>query len=106
MKQQGITLIELLIAMAIFIVVITIVVLVVNVGVNTFQMGADRSDIRQEISGAMHIFTDKLKEAKEIKSASNQGISFWIDEDWDDDEESGEIYTFSWSGVVGDNLVM
>ena len=105
-NKKGLSLIELLIAMSLLALLVTLIIGIYLVGMNVFSSESKRSDLRQNAFTSMHIIVENLRESKAITSASNTSVTAWVDNDWDDIQDSGEIYTFSWTGTIGDPLVM
>lgn len=75
--RQGVTLIELVLAMAISLVALLIVVLGYNIGIKTFTQETSRSDFFWEGSQGVQTVTEELRECLELTSADSNSISFW-----------------------------
>lgn len=105
MRNLGITLIELLIAISIsFFVVITIIVLYIG-SIKIFGTELNISNLQIESKRAINLMNNEIKDCREIESASAIGLSFW----WKDlnsnsSKEASEIVSYSWDGLAQGNL--
>ncbi|MFH1347990.1 MAG: prepilin-type N-terminal cleavage/methylation domain-containing protein [Candidatus Margulisiibacteriota bacterium] len=99
--RQGVTLIELVLAMAISLVALLIVVLGYNIGTKTFTQETSRSDFFWEGSRGVQTVTEELRGCLELTSADSDSISFWW-EDLNDNStmEANEVVDYSVSNQI------
>jgi prepilin-type N-terminal cleavage/methylation domain-containing protein len=102
--KRGVTLIELLITMSVLLVALSVIFLIYFTAVNVFSSEGNESSLRQDAESAMYLMVGDLRMAKTIKTASNLGISFWVDADGDEAEDTDEIIAYDFSGVSGEAL--
>lgn len=104
-NKSGVTLIELVISLALLTILLTSIFLVYNVGVQIFLLGEKRSELRVDVERAMALMVDEILSARGITSASDRSVTLWIDEDVDQQMDSPELITYSFSGITGEALV-
>jgi|GEM_PF-1743578 len=104
-RPAGVTLIELIIAMAVIANLFYIVFLVYDVGFTLFQTGERRSELRADMGRAVYQLAKDVKLASGFTLANQNTVSFWIDYDGDGEESLAENITYSFSGVTGEALI-
>ncbi|MFA5103774.1 MAG: type II secretion system protein [Candidatus Margulisiibacteriota bacterium] len=103
--KKGITLIELIIAMAISVAILAVLVMAYVAGSKLFNSEMSRSAAFLEANKAVSTLRSDLRSCLELTSANATGISFWADDlNSNGTREANEIYSYSWNGTAGSPL--
>lgn len=78
-KEDGFTVIELLIVILAFVIIVGVVVNVYNVGLNLWSEGSGRSAIRTDLSQSLELITRNLRKATSITALTESSITFTAD---------------------------
>jgi len=105
MLRKGVTLIELIIALTIMSIVSMAVFMFFDVGYRVFDRTHYRAEVRIDLSKAISRMELSLHRASGITSATNHSLVYWIDENGNNVEDSGESMNIVFSGVSGEALV-
>jgi prepilin-type N-terminal cleavage/methylation domain-containing protein len=104
-SRRGLTLIEVLVTLGLISVLIVAVTLIALTLFRSWPVELSHTDQRLATSNALERMLKELRSALDISAVDDKQITVWHDEndnglrDW-----PAEGLTFSWSGVVGENL--
>ncbi|MFC1560203.1 type II secretion system protein J [Candidatus Margulisiibacteriota bacterium] len=106
MKSRGVTLLELIVAMAVLSIAIAAVFYGYVAVANIFTEEMAETDILIEINRPLEQMTKELRGALEIVSSSSNNIIFWH-KDLNDNStrEVAETISYSWDGTPGGDLI-
>lgn len=106
MRKSGLTVIELLIALGITVFVMGVLIVAYVASTRIFNEEISKSSALLEANKAVNNLRKDLRSCLQIISASSTSISFWAEDlNSNGTREAGEIYSYSWSGTVGDPLI-
>ncbi|NQU95198.1 MAG: hypothetical protein HQ549_03070 [Candidatus Omnitrophica bacterium] len=97
--KKGITLIELIISVTLFLILGSVVLWVFVVGLRSWDSGLNRANIRQSVNVALERMTRELGQASEVTQAKAGNITFQADLD-----ENGTVETITFDVTNADNL--
>jgi Tfp pilus assembly protein PilW len=99
--KKGITLIELVIAIAISLVAFLVVAVSYSVGLRSFTQEMSRSDILLDGQKGLESITEELRECLNITSAGSNSVTFWW-RDLNENEtmDAGEVVSYAVSSQV------
>lgn len=105
MQRRAVTLIELIIALSIMSIVSMAVFLFFDVGYKVFDRSHFRAELRTDLAKAIDRIETSLHQARGLTSATNHSLVYWIDENGNEVENSGESRNIIFSGATGEALV-
>src|SRR3989338_11545 len=99
--SEGFTLIELILVIALLSIMLGAIGFTFLVGLRAWDIGILSGGIKKEASYSLRIISEELKQATAITTAGLNSITFVADLD---NNGENETITYSWSGVIGENL--
>jgi hypothetical protein len=92
--RQGITLLELVLAMAISLAILAVIMVAYFAGVRTFTQEMSRFDIFWDAHKALDAVTDDIRNCDDVISSEADSINLWCDLDADTTMEANEYVSF------------
>lgn len=98
-NKNGLTLVELLVALSLVSVVLVVSTMIALMGLNTFKMDVNQSDVQYEVRRTSAKITDKLRNAIEISAINT------LDEEIDLDIELNNVESYECEYTVSDDIL-
>ena len=103
--ERGFTFLEALLAIAILGFMIQVVYTIYEANFRVWLAADARAEVRENTSRGIERMTRDLREALRITVGAANRITFWgKDSDEDGNCDAGEMVSYSWSGVPGEDL--
>ncbi|KPK40937.1 MAG: hypothetical protein AMJ78_06660 [Omnitrophica WOR_2 bacterium SM23_29] len=99
--RGGFTLIELILVTILISILLGAITATYVVGLRAWDVGILHGGIKKEASYSLRIMSEELRQATSITSANQNDVTFVADLDGNGIDDT---ITYSWSGVVGENL--
>ena len=97
MKKNGFTILELIMAMAIFAIIGGVVIGFFSASFRILYSETNKSSLRISVESAVHQLTNELTPTKAVTASGANSITFWNDKDFDSVQDTGEVYSYALS---------
>ncbi len=103
--DAGMSLIEVLVTMVVLAMVLSPIYEFLRQGALSWEVGENRTEVVQNARIGLDKMCDEIRNARQLYSITSRDIRFWWqDVDADNQADSNEIITYSWSGIAGGDL--
>lgn len=99
--RDGFTLMELILVTFLLTILLGAITSTFVVGLRAWDVGILHAGIKKEASFSLRMMSDEMRQATSITAANQNDVTFVADSDGNGAEET---ITYSWSGVIGENL--
>ncbi len=98
LSRRGITLVELVIAMAISLAILFVLYAAYFAGVRSFNQEMNRFDLFWDAYRGLDDITDRIRNCDDVISTEADSINLWLDSDHNGNMEAAELIGYSLSG--------